>query len=121
MRTEARLVRGHLVLASGSTQSKFSFNPTELPETAHTAGLAVHPVAEASSKDEFLGLSFDGVHGRVSVKHRRYWMITLAIEEALRRNALPGASLRGLVGHLSDMSSVTMSMSFDSFKRVRLY
>ena len=38
---------------------------------------------------------------RVSVKHRRIWMIKLAIAEALRRNALSGASFRRLVGHLS--------------------
>ena len=62
--------------------------------TAQAAGLT-----KANSKDEFLGISFDGVVGHVSVESRRIWMIKLSIEQALRRNALSGASLRRLVGH----------------------
>ena len=76
-------------------------------ETA--ARLAVHPVTEGSSNDDVVGVSFDRVYGRVSVKNRRIWMVKLAMEDALRRNALSGASLRRLVRHLSYAFFVTAS------------
>ena len=73
----------------------------KIAETNRAAGLSVHLVTKSRSKVEFLGLSLDGVDGRVSVKNRRIWMIELAVEIALTRNALLGASVRRLVGHLS--------------------
>ena len=73
----------------------------KIAEISRAAGLSGIPVTKASSKDEFVELSFDGVCGRVSVQSLRSWMRKLAIEEALRHSALSGASLRRLVGHLS--------------------
>ena len=113
MRTTARLVRGESCLHRLDAR-QVQREADKIAETARAAGLFVHLVTKASSKDEFLGLSFDGVFGRVSVESRRIWMRKLAIGEALRRSALSGASLR-----LSRVSDAT-SMSFDPFKCCRL-
>ena len=72
----------------------------------------VTAVTTISSQDEILGVSFDGTNGRVSVKNRRIWMIKLALDGTLRRNALSSACLR-LVGHLS-CAFVAVSMTFHS-------
>ena len=64
MRTTARLVRGHFCIGLDGKQVQLQTD--RIAETA----------------------------GRVSVKNRRIWMIKLAIEEAPRRNAFSGASLR---------------------------
>ena len=69
----------------------------------------------------FLGAYFDGVHGCVSVKNRRIWTLRLAIEEALRRNALSGPSLRRLVGLISYAFLLRRPCLSISFKRVRLH
>ena len=47
-----------------------SFKLTNSPTVARASDLYVHLVTRASSKDECLGLSFDGVCGRFSVKNR---------------------------------------------------
>ena len=85
---------------SGLDAKQVQLQTDKIAETARAESLAVHPVTIASSKDEMSGLSFDGIHGRVSSEHRRLLM-KLAVDEALRRNALSRASLRRLVDHLS--------------------
>ena len=91
-----------LLPASGSTQTRFGVKLIKLQTLHWPQVFSVHPVTKASSKDEFLGLPSGGVYGHVSVQSRRIWMKKLVFEEALRRDALSGASLRRIVGHLSD-------------------
>ena len=84
----------------GIDANQLHLQTNKIAETARAVGLSVHLVTKASSKDEMLGFSFDGVRGRVSVKNCRIWMMKLATEGALHRNTLSGASLRQLVGHI---------------------
>ena len=68
-----------IIVCIGLDANHTQLQTDKIAETALAAGLSVHPVTKASSKDEFLGLSFGEEHGRVSVKNRRIWMINLAI------------------------------------------
>ena len=58
-------------LKCGLDAVKDQHQDDKIAETAQRAELAVHPVTKAGSGDEFLGLLFDCVHGRVSVENRR--------------------------------------------------
>ena len=64
-------------------------------------GLTVHEIEPACLHSDFVGLSFDGSQGTVSVKKQRILKIKFAIDELLERQFCSGRTMQLLVGHLT--------------------
>ena len=55
-----------ILLASGFDANQVQLQTDKIAEIARVAGLSVHPLTAANSKEDLRGVSFDGDHGRVS-------------------------------------------------------
>ena len=86
-----------ILFAPDWTQIRFGLKMTIAPRLH---GLRACPYTQWGRQVRKMKI-FGPLFRRCPLKNRRIWMIKLAIEEALRRNALSGASLRRLDGHLS--------------------
>ena len=64
-------------------------------------GLTVHEEETATHKTDFVGLSFDGIAGTISIKPQRIVKLQRAITELLARNFASGEILQLIVGHLT--------------------
>ena len=64
-------------------------------------GLTVHEEERATHYVDFVGLSFDGITGTVSIKPKRIVKLQKAISELLARNFASGEILQLIVGHLT--------------------
>lgn len=64
-------------------------------------GLTVHEEECATSKIDFVGLSFDGERGTISIKAKRIVKLQRAIHELVSRNFASGEVLQLLLGHIT--------------------
>ena len=73
----------------------------EIARELRRTGFTVHEEKEASSRHRFVGLSFDGLTGRFSVKPSRLVRIQSALKELLLRNRCSGDLLEIMIGHVT--------------------
>ena len=85
----------------GSSSKAVDAGLDKIIQTLRAWGLQVHEIEPASLKADFVGLSFDGQRGTVSIKSSRINKIKFAIDELLERQFCSGRVMQLLVGHIT--------------------
>lgn len=85
----------------GTCEDTVNAGLRKIGERLRGFGLTVHEECEAAHEGEFVGLSFNGVKGKVSIKPSRIVKLQRSIDELLCRNFASGELLQLVIGHIT--------------------